>query len=58
MWTIESPIKAPKAKLKKNLIIITKLESWQHFLATRRIIAARNPIKEMPMPAKIPNPQI
>ena len=53
-----SPIKAPQARANKNLIITSKKVFEQHFLNTTTMIAAINPIKDIPSPAKNPNPQI
>lgn len=57
IWIIPSPSSAPKAKLNINLITLLKILSLQNFLARTKIIAARNPINEIPIPVKIPNPQ-
>lgn len=53
---IESPIKAPQDKLNINLSIISKHGILQHFLAMISMTAAKNPILEMPNPAKKPKP--
>jgi hypothetical protein len=51
-----SPSSAPKARLKRNLITLLKMQSLQHRLARTRIMAAMNPISEIPRPVRIPNP--
>jgi hypothetical protein len=54
---IPSPSSAPKARLNMNLITLLKMLSLQNFLARTKKIAAINPINEIPIPVKIPNPQ-
>jgi hypothetical protein len=39
-------------------MILIKIFSLQYFFAINRIIAAKKPINEIPIPAKIPNPHI
>lgn len=58
IWTKESPMRAPQPRANKNLMRTLKQASEKHFLKTMTIIAAMNPIRETPKPAKKPNPQI
>jgi len=55
---IASPSSAPKARLKRNLIIFVNMTYLQHFFAPIKSSAATNPKREMPKPAKNPKPHI
>lgn len=52
-----SPKRAPHANEKRNLMTNSKQPREQHFFARSKTIAARNPIKDIPKPARNPNPQ-
>jgi hypothetical protein len=58
MWIIASPRRAPKARLKKNLILISKQLSEASFLQLTSTNAVRNPMADIPNPAKNPNPHL
>lgn len=53
-----SPIKAPHDRLNRNLTKVSKLLILQYFLAMTRTKAAKNPIAEIPTPARTPYPHI
>lgn len=55
-WIIASPNKAPKAKLNKNLMVISKQASDAIFLQNTITIAVANPKALTPNPARNPNP--
>ena len=54
IWIIESPIKAPHARVKKNLITISKHPSEACFLQQTNTMAVINPIKDRQNPANTP----
>jgi hypothetical protein len=53
-----SPIKAPKAKLKRDLIATSKQVSDATFLKNTNNAAVAKPSNEIPRPARKPYPQI
>ena len=58
MWTKASPTRAPQPKANNHFIRMLKQASEQHLLQVMTMMAAMNPIRETPKPARNPKPQI
>jgi hypothetical protein len=57
MCNTASAIRAPKARLNRNLMTVLKMLSVQQRWERTKMMAERKPIREMPRPVRMPKPQ-